>query len=132
MLAYDPMTGRMTRNGVVIGNTHNESNKYHTIRHRGKVRKLHRVAFELMSVSIPPDKEVDHINRDTKDNRWCNLRLVTRSEQQCNKSLYNNNSTGVKGLRIRDSKYQVRKYVEGRAIYTTFLDYVEAVEYANT
>lgn len=39
----------------------------------------HRVAFKLMT-GRDPDGDVSHRNGDTLDNRWCNLREITRSE----------------------------------------------------
>ena len=44
-----------------------------------KVIRLHRLI-----VDCPQNYEVDHINRDTKDNRMCNLRICTRFENQQN------------------------------------------------
>jgi hypothetical protein len=43
-------------------------------------------------------KEIDHINGDRQDNRLENLREVTRSQNQLNKSLAKNNTSGTKGV----------------------------------
>jgi len=55
---------------------------------------------ELMHRRImnpPKDKTVDHINRNTLDNRRCNLRLADKSQQMFNK--IEPNESGAKGVR---------------------------------
>lgn len=44
-----------------------------------------RIICALMGVSIPKGHLVDHINHDIWDNRWCNLRVVTASQNQHNR-----------------------------------------------
>lgn len=41
---------------------------------------------------------IDHINRDTMDDRIENLRIANGNEQASNKRLYKNNSSGYKGV----------------------------------
>ena len=131
MLKYDPSTGVFTRNGVVIGSKSKGTTcTYYHIRHRGKVRKAHRVAFEMMGVSILPGIEVDHINRDSLDNRWDNLRLVTRSEQQKNKRIYTNSTSGIRGYRFRSDRKQqhtCRLYKDGVPMHASFTTKPEAL-----
>jgi len=43
-----------------------------------------------------PKHQIDHINRDPRDDRWDNLREATQSENQRNKGLQKNNTTGYK------------------------------------
>jgi hypothetical protein len=45
--------------------------------------------------------KVDHINEDKTDNRPCNLRESTNSQNASNKSLYESNKSGVKGVFVR-------------------------------
>lgn len=45
-----------------------------------------------------PDGEIDHINGIRTDNRICNLREVSRSENQKNKKIPKNNTSGVIGV----------------------------------
>jgi hypothetical protein len=48
--------------------------------------------------------ETDHINRDKLDNRRCNLRTTTCRENNLNKALYKNNTTGYKHIRWDDKR----------------------------
>lgn len=48
----------------------------------------HRLAWEMTYGSIPKGKMIDHINRNKTDNRICNLRLVTPSENHINSNYY--------------------------------------------
>lgn len=50
-----------------------------------KSRCLHRLAYTAFYGSIPAGMLVDHINRDPADNRLCNLRLATRSQNNRNR-----------------------------------------------
>lgn len=47
--------------------------------------KGHQFAWYIVNKEIV--KELDHINRDRSDNRICNLRSVTRNENQFNKDI---------------------------------------------
>lgn len=59
--------------------------------------------------------EIDHINRNPLDNRKCNLRIVSRSTNQLNKSCPKNNLLGIKGIRQHNGKYQARIMVNKKS-----------------
>jgi hypothetical protein len=90
LLRYDPETGKFfwihARGNLKAGAPAGASDKqgYRVIGVNGKYHKAHRLAFLYMTGKFPPDM-VDHINRDTGDNRWENLREVTRSQNCQNK-----------------------------------------------
>ena len=42
--------------------------------------------------------EIDHINRNTMDNRRCNIRYCTHQQNQMNQGLQRNNTSGVSGV----------------------------------
>jgi hypothetical protein len=69
---------------------------------------LHR--FVLWLAGVPFDAEqVDHINNDRLDNRLGNLRLVTRSQNQCNRPL------------VRNRKYRGVTLDKGRGKYAAVI-----------
>jgi len=57
----------------------------------------HRVVW-LLWYGVWPSKNIDHINRDSTDNRVQNLRDVSQAENIRNASMPKNNSSGHKGV----------------------------------
>jgi hypothetical protein len=49
-----------------------------------------------------PNDQVDHVNHDTLDNRRCNLRVVTQSQNMANAGLRKASITGFKGVSVLD------------------------------
>lgn len=47
---------------------------------QGRLERLHRFILGVTDANL----QIDHINRDTLDNRRCNLRIVTQSENMRN------------------------------------------------
>lgn len=56
------------------------------------------VRMHRLLTNCPKNKDVDHKNRVRHDNRSCNLRICTSSENTFNKSIMNNNKSGVSGV----------------------------------
>lgn len=72
---------------------------------------------------------VDHMNGDGLDNRRCNLRDATRSQNEANSTLSRNNTSGFKGVSWRKSieKWGAKIMVQGRAYHLGyFSDPVDA------
>ena len=51
-----------------------------------------------------PTLYVDHINHDLKDNRKANLRICTNQQNQMNRSISKNNTSGYKGVSFDKTK----------------------------
>lgn len=63
----------------------------------GVRHKAHRLAFLYMTGAFP-SSEIDHINGNRRDNRFSNLRAVTRSTNQKNVTLRQKNISGCVGV----------------------------------
>lgn len=60
---------------------------------------------------------VDHINNDPWDNRKSNLRPATNQQNQANRGIQVNNTTGFKGVVYTHNRYDARITVHGKRIY---------------
>lgn len=103
------------------------STGYRHITWFGKKHKAHRLIFLLVHGYMP--KEIDHINGDRQDNRIENLREVTRSENQFNKAMCSNNTSGFRGVNWHkhSKSWVVRVCTKGK---TKILGYFKDLELA--
>lgn len=91
--AYDPETGRMwwikSKKKVVVGsevgNTPKTHENYRASSFEYQKFLVHRMAWTIVHGEIPEGMQVDHINGNRHDNRMCNLRLLTNSQNGENK-----------------------------------------------
>ena len=83
---YDPVTGELRRSGKLCSQTQNE-NGYLRVMYNRKNKYQHQMAFFLMEGRWA--SEIDHINGEGSDNRWPNLREVTRSQNNMNRNSLN-------------------------------------------
>lgn len=61
--------------------------------------KTHKIAWIIEhNATVPEGMEIDHINGDGSDNRLCNLRLATRSENCMNRGSQKNKSSVFRGV----------------------------------
>jgi len=56
-------------------------------------------------------KDYDHINRNPLDNRDCNLRAVSKTENRRNHSKYNTNTSGFTGVSWNKNRQRWRSYI---------------------
>jgi hypothetical protein len=104
LLHYDPDTGvllrlistsRNARAGDVAGSV--GSKGYLAVKLDGRRYQTHRIIWLWMKGEWPK-ADIDHINGDRTDNRWCNLREATNSQNQANRPRPANNRSGSKGI----------------------------------
>jgi len=100
---------------------------YRHVTWMNKVHKVHRLIFLLEHGYLP--KEIDHINGDRQDNRLENLREATRSENQFNKAMCSNNTSGFRGVNWHkhSKSWVVRVCTKGK---TKILGYFKGVDLA--
>lgn len=68
---------------------------YARVKIHGKWHRVHRLVIAAKEGEI-----VDHINRDTMDNRRSNLRIATHQQSAWNSNPIKKSRTGVKGVHI--------------------------------
>jgi hypothetical protein len=98
-LDYNPKTGIFTwKPGTHYAGRQagGASDEYVRIRIKGKLYRAHRLAFLWMEGWMP--EQVDHRDLDKTNNRWDNLRAANNSQNQHNKRITTNNSSGRKGV----------------------------------
>lgn len=67
----------------------------------GKEYAIYRVIL-----NAPDNMQVDHINNNPLDNRLCNLRLCTNAENQQNKIINKNNTSGCPGVSFDKTRHK--------------------------
>lgn len=100
---YHKESGLITnnRNKKILGSL--AKNGYVRTYLQGKEYKIHRLAW-LLATGGFPKHQIDHINHNISDNRWENIRDVSVSTNQRNKSKYKNNNSGTMGVYWRKDK----------------------------
>ena len=103
-LSYDKNTGlfiwkKFVNTNVIVGSVAGnvDKNGYIVITLKSKKYFAHRLAW-LYEYGVMPIKSIDHINQIKTDNKICNLREVTHTENNQNRPIQKNNRTGFKGV----------------------------------
>lgn len=101
---------------------------YCTIKIDDKMRQAHRLIWIYINGSIPAGIQIDHVNGVRSDNRLANLRMVTNAENQRNRSMPRDNTSGVMGVdwKKRDRKWRAQIVVAGRNMHLGNFDTLEA------
>ena len=58
----------------------------------------HRIIWEMNNGPVPNGFEIDHANGIPNDNRLCNLRIATHTQNMANTSKRSDNKSGLKGV----------------------------------
>jgi hypothetical protein len=126
---------RNNKTGRILKPTEGKTDKYYyiTLCKDGKQKntKIHRLVAEYF-VENPENKQyVDHIDNNKLNNLCSNLRWATKQENNRNKIIYSNNTSGFKGVVFdkQYNKWQARTRVDGKSICFGCFDKIEdAVE----
>lgn len=104
---------------------------YVQIKVYGRVYRAHHLAWLFMTGEWPPKgADIDHKNRDRSDNRWINLRIATRSQNNINGGPSKANKSGCKGVsRVAvTGKWHARIEKDGKVhLLGNFVDLQDAV-----
>jgi len=93
---YDPLTGVFScKDGSAVSQL---SAGYYTVKYDGRTELVHRIIWVMMTEKpIPEGMTVDHIDRNTQNNKWDNFRLITQTGQSLN-TRDKVNATGLRGV----------------------------------
>lgn len=86
----------------------------------------HRLAW-FMTYNIWPKYQIDHVNGNRSDNRLCNLREATPSQNSQNVIVKHCSSTQLLGVSFdrRRNKYRVRMWHEGKRLWLGYYSTAE-------
>lgn len=89
-------------------------NGYYITKINGKSYLIHRLIYLWHYGFLP--KELDHIDKNSLNNRIENLRQATRKENACNRGLPKNNTSGYKNVvwNNKSRKWLVRLRIDGK------------------
>lgn len=104
VLDYDPETGlfrwRVSHPGIGIGEVAGRLSRtvgYWQIGVAGREYGAHRLAFLIMTGEWPL-AQMDHIDLNRANNRWANLRPATQQQNEHNKALRKDSTSGIRGV----------------------------------
>ena len=148
---YDPATGIFTWKAMAPSNLNSRlegkvagsrniaktgRTAYTEIMLEGYSVKAHILAWLYVHGEFPPaGKQIDHQNKDGRDNRLCNLRIASRSQQKVNGRMRVDNTSGITGYRFveghayRNSPHRVKIKVGDRDEVRNFPTKQQALEY---
>lgn len=123
LFKYDEQTGLL----LVVKNRKGSSKKVGSV--AGSISKngyveldidakrytVHRLAFLYMLGKFP--NEVDHINMNKQDNRWCNLRDCSHVDNMQNTPKRSTSTTGFTGVYAYKNKFRAKINVNGKQIH---------------
>lgn len=97
------------------------NNCYRAIRHSKISGKQTMVSMPRVIMKAKVGEVVDHINRNTLDNRKENLRICQISQNLRNRTRQKNNTSGYKGVsidkKVKDKPYKVNIAIEQKQIF---------------
>jgi len=127
LLDYNETTGELInkarRQGIVVGTiagTTNTSDGYRHITIDYKIYAAHRLVWLYIHGELP--EFLDHKDSNRLNNKLSNLRVATKSTNNCNQLLTSRNTSGVKGLTWYNDKnyYYARVRLKGKTTCKAF------------
>ena len=95
---------------------------------KAKTMSVHRIVAECYIPNPENKPEVDHIKyKEITNNHISNLRWATRTEQQINRGLSSNNTSGIKGVCKDKNSWMAHLTFNKKTYSKTFKTFEEAV-----
>jgi len=110
-ITYDTELGTFTRDGKNAARKQNE--KYLCVCFNGKTFTAGRAAFYIVNGYLPT-LHMDHIDGNTKNNSWANLRELSRTQNNRCRRPYS--KSGYKGVYKYRGQYRVTITVDNQHI----------------
>lgn len=121
---------RNDKTGRILKPRLNTDGYYHVNLCKNGKAKNHKV-HRLVALAFIPLEEgrncVDHKDTDRTNNSLANLRWCTLKENQHNRSMSKNNTSGYKGVSFykRDKKWRAEIKIDGKLIHLGYFDTAE-------
>lgn len=114
----EPKANGKVKKGDIAGCV--DSHGYIKIDLNYKKHRAHRLVFLMHKGYLP--KTIDHINGNRSDNRIENLRAVTAGQNQHNRKINSNNTSGYKGVswNTRTKTWKATVALERKRIHLGF------------
>ena len=89
-----------------------------------KLHSIHRLVAEAFCKNPDSKHQVDHIDNNKMNNHYKNLRWTTCSENNRNKQLTSNNTSGYKGVswHKQHQKWEVKYKIDGKRKFIGYFD----------
>lgn len=104
---------------------------FYAVRWEGKGQDRKTIRMHRVIMNTPDRMLCDHVNHDTLLNTEENLRNVTKAQNNINRKIPTNNTTGVAGVFIRGDNGQYRamlRFQGERVLNKTFVKFEDAVQ----
>ncbi len=127
LFKYDKLTGQMCRrkkDGSLKPESLVNGEGYLEAKANYKCYLVHRLAFMVQGID-PAGYQVDHIDGDRTNNKWQNLRLVTSSQNNKNRSIPSTNTSGVIGVQIQEGRWLAKITHNRELIHLGSFDTIE-------
>jgi hypothetical protein len=94
---------------------------------KNRIIKRENIHMHKLLLDAPEGFEVDHINGNGLDNRMCNLRIATRSQNMMNKRKAKGKKYGYKGIFPLRNKFRAEVIVNGeKFVSESFVNAIDA------
>lgn len=107
--------------------TYSKANNRKTVRVYNKIYYTHRIIYLMHHGYLPA--QIDHIDTNKHNNRIENLRAATPAQNQRNKAIPHNNTSGHKNISWKNGKWVVELKLDGKSKYFGRFDDLELASF---